>query len=239
MVSFFYMLSRLPKQLALCLVTSSLFGLGCAPKTEVKPVEQKMPPKSSQNPSVLLFPAEAKPNPTVNEELQTILSNFRQANSLRTKFDMTTAQGQVQGNFQFIRPNRFKGVMQAQGSSLEIVVVDDSLFLKAGDKPWANLSGQPSSKTLTDTLRKALSGNSTFDAASANSHALVTKSHDEARACDAYKTTAKTADGSVVSIEICAANMLPKFVSMTTDQGPVRISYTDYNTLFLIEKPLN
>ncbi len=233
------MLSRLPRSFALSLLSLSLLGLGCSAKPEAKPVAPKPQPKSSQNPSVLLFPAEAKPNPTVNEELQEILTNFRNANSLRTTFDMTTSQGQVKGNFQFIRPNRFKGTMEAQGSNLDIVVVDDSLYLKAGNSPWGNLSNQPSSKGLTDTLRKALSGNSTFDAAGANSQALVTKNHDDARSCDAYKTTAKTAEGAIVSIEICAENKLPKYVSMTTDQGPVRISYTDYNKLFLIEKPLN
>lgn len=218
----------------------SLLGLGCTKQAPQNQASQPKPqPKPSNNPSVLLFPPEAKPNPTVNDELKEILKNFRLANSLRTEFDMTTSQGEVKGKFVFVRPNRFQGTMLAQGGNLNLIVVDDSLFLQVGEGKWSNLSNQPSSRALTDTLKKALSGNSTFDAASANEEALVTKSRDDGRSCDLYKTNAKTADGHIVQLEICAENTLPKFVNMTTDQGPVRISYTDYNKLFLIEKPVN
>lgn len=241
MVSFFYMLSRIPRSFLVGGLGLSLLGVGCSPKIlpTQNPAPAKPQPKPSANPSVLMFPPEAKPNPTVNEELQSILKNFREATSLRTEFDMTTSQGQVKGNFSFIRPNRFKGTMTSSGGNLNIVVVDDNLYLQVGAGKWSNLSNQPSSRTLTDTLKRALSGNSTFDAASASTETLVTKTRDDARACDSYKTTAKTAEGAIVSIEICAEKGLPRYVDMTTDQGPVHISYTDYNTLFLIEKPVN
>lgn len=241
MVSFLHMLSRIPRPFVVSCLGLSLFGLGCQPQTTppTQAPTAKPQAKPSANPSVLMFPPEAKPNPTVNDELQQILKNFREATSLRTEFDMTTSQGQVKGRFSFIRPNRFKGTMTASGGNLNIVVVDDSLYLQVGTAKWSNVSNQPSSRVLTDTLKRALSGNSTFDAAGANTEALVTKSHDDARSCDAYRTTAKTAEGAIVSIEICADKGLPRYVDMTTDQGPVHISYTDYNTLFLIEKPTN
>ncbi|MCC7357211.1 hypothetical protein IT408_01765 [Candidatus Uhrbacteria bacterium] len=233
------MLSRLPRFFVFGLVLLSVFGFGCSSKKpEVKTASQpKQPIKSSNNPSVLLFPAETNPDAAITKEYQEILANFQKMNSFTTSFDMSTSQGQSKGVFQFIRPNRLSGNMQTDGGTFNIIIVDNALFLKTENGKWEDFSNQPQTKNLIDMLQKVLSGNTAFDANNLNPDALVLKSHDDLRSCDLYKTTVKTPQGKLASIELCAENKLPKHVSMVTDLGPVRIDYSDYNKLFLIEKP--
>jgi|GEM_PF-3375509 len=232
------MLSRSSSFLALPCLCLALFGLGCNKQNTPTQAPQKVVAKPSANPAVLLFPPASKPNPTVNDELKEVLKNFREANAVHTKFEMSSQQGPLKGDFYVIRPNRFKGTMDTSGGKVEIVIVDNSFFLKADGSQWLDFSNQPSSRAMTDTLKRAMSGNSALDSTGSSDTTLITKTRDESRGCDLYKTTAKAGDGSIVSLEICAENKLPKFVDMTTPQGPVRISYTEYNGLFLIEKPL-
>jgi hypothetical protein len=224
------------RSLPVLLAASLLFGAGCS-----KPVPAPTPAKQqpSSNPSVILFPPSGAPELSVNQELQKILENFRDLKSFRTKYSMATPQGQVAGQFDFIKPDRFKGQMTlGTAGTTDIVIIGESIYIRANNGNWVNYSKAPSAKTISDALKKGMGGSSNLEALGVNDNAIVKKTRDEERKCDLFKATVKNAEGAVVSLELCADNKLPKYVQISTPQGPVNIEYYDYNSLFLIEKPI-
>lgn len=225
---------------ATAILTVSLLGAGCSKKTESKqpsPQAQKQP-TSSQNPPVIVFPNSASPNATVNDELNAIIQKFRELKSFRIKFTLPSAQGDVSSSLSFLRPNRFSGTMQlGTQPPTDIIVVDDSLYMRTQGSKWLDLSGTQTASVLSNALRSALNGDTSLDKVGIDAGVSVKKSRDESRSCDLYKAVVRSSDGSPASLEICAISGLPKYVTITTQKGPFSFEYYDYNVLFLIERP--
>lgn len=226
------------KLLLLALVLTSLTGAGCS-KKKPEPAPAPQPKPASANPAVVAFGTTQTGDAAINAELDAILKNFRQVKSFRMRFSYSTPQGLLTSTLEYLRPNRFRGLMQvASQPSTEVIVVDQSLYMRPTGGKWVNLSGTESAKAVGASLQNALSGSASLDKIGVDPNAIVKKTRDDGRKCDLYKSSVKSQDGTPGELEICADNQLPKFVTMTTQQGPFTFEYYDYNTLFLIEKPM-
>ncbi|GEM_PF-643111 len=227
----------------LVIASLSLFGLGCQKKsaTSATSTTKLLQPMTvtPSNQGVLTLPPASAPDSNVNTELSDSLNSFRALKSFRVKFTMVTPQGRLKANLEFVKPNRFRGVLEVgQASKTEIIAVDDSLYLRANNSQWANLSNTQAAQALRASLKQALSGDTSLDKIKLDETALVKKSRDEARQCDLYKTTTRNATSNTTVIEVCAVNGWPKYVSIQGDTHPIEFEYYDYNKVFLIERPV-
>ena len=229
---------RMRKILPFILLLTSLTGAGCF-KKKPEPVAVPQPKPASANPSVVAFGTSQTGDAAINAELDAILKNFRSVKSFRMRFSYSTPQGLLTSTLEYLRPNRFRGIMQiANQPATEVIVVDQSLYMRPTGGRWVDLSGTESAKAVGSSLQSALSGNASLDNIGVDPNAVVKKTRDDGRQCDLYKASVKSQDGTPAALEICAAGQLPKFVTITTQQGPFTFEYYDYNTLFLIEKPM-
>ncbi len=224
------------RSLGMLLLLLPLMGVGCfnkrAPTT---------PPPSkplARTPSVVAFESSQTGDASINAELDTILKNFRGVKSFRMKLTYATPQGEFASTLEFLRPRRFRGVMQiANQTATEIIIVDDSLYIRPSGGTWTDLSGTEAAKAIGASLRNSLSGDTGLDALGVDPSAVVKKMRDDTRACDLYRAAVRSQDGKPASLEICAIDRLPKYVTITTEQGPLTFEYFDYGKLFLIERP--
>jgi hypothetical protein len=207
-------------------------GAGCA-KSPSGSAQKPSTNSSSSNPSAQNTPRDPR------AELRAAMSRFKATKSFRTKVSIQTSQGEMDATLEFAKPNRFRGTIQPSGgNTTEIIVVDNSLYMRVNGQKWINLSSTPSAKTIGETLRNALQGDASLDTLGVDTTANIQVSRDNARECDDYKTTVKAPDGSLVDVDLCLSNGLPRFLDMTPKQGPIHLEYYDYNAVFLIEKPL-
>ena len=240
---------RAPSSTLLVIVSASLslFGAGCSKsQTSVTPsltsqatATAQTTATPSKNPVVVSFGGSQAPDQSTNDELNAILKAFHEVKSFHIHFSLPSTQGSVSSDLIFQRPNRFTGTMQvANQPSTEIIVVENSLYIRTAGSKWYDLSGTSMATQLGTSLQSALNGKTSLDKIGVDPNVNVKKTHDAARNCDAYDAVITATDGQPASLSICATNGLPKFVTITTQQGPFTFEYSDYNKIFDIEKPM-
>lgn len=120
----------------------------------------------------------------------------------------------------------------------EIVVIDTNVYMKTNGTKWMDLSGSDMGKPVSDTLKNAMGGDNSLDKLIVDPNTVVKKEQDTARNCMQYSAVVTSPKGSPASLNICAVDNLPKYVDVTTDTGKITFEYYDFNSLFLIEKPM-
>lgn len=226
------------------LASVSFFGIGCEKKRAASPSSQAartaqavVTPASNQG--VLTFPPARPPSASVNVELYGILNAFRALKSFRTRFAISTPQGPLKANLEFVKPHRFHGVIETgTAGTVELIAVDASLYMRAQNATWIDVSRAPSSQALQAALKDVFGGGSGLDAVLIDDASVVKKSRDARRKCDLYTTTARNAASNAAKLELCAVNGLPKHVTIKGDKTPLEFEYYDYNTIFVIERPI-
>ncbi len=231
------------------IATLSIFGAGCGKSsTPATPTPTKQAPtatktptpvtKPSSNPAVITFGTDNVANTTVNNELTQILKNFAQTKSFRTSFSLPSSQGNVSTTMEFLRPNRFRGMMNIGSLNTEIIVVDANVYMRTTGSAWTDLSNTDTAKPVTDTLKNAMGGTNSIDKLIVDPNTVVKKEQDTARNCMQYNAVVRTPQGTPATLNICAVDNLPKYVDVTSDSGRLTFQYYDYDALFLIEKPM-
>ncbi len=223
-------MKRPSSALGIFLVTLALFGLGCKKGTPNSTISTPKHIVPFVQPSPVLEPHEA---------VREAVKNFQQVKSFRANVSITTDQGTLAAKLEFMKPNRFRGnVDLGKNGKAELIVVDDSLYMKVNDQKWMALSNKKGSKTIGETMKNALNGDANLQNLGLDPKVDIVKSRDDKNSCDRYTTKLKTADGNTSDVQLCIAAGLPTQLDITTPQGPVHIEYYDYNTVFLIEKPI-
>jgi hypothetical protein len=176
---------------------------------------------------------------TYRTELRKAIQNFQNAKSFRASVTAGQADSEIDATLEFSKPDRFRGTIQSKGAdTAEIVAVGDSLYMRVNDQQWVNLTKTASAKTIGETLKNALNGDSNLTNLGVDDTLPITKSHDDTNQCDIYQTTVKSSSGTTNTVSICVADGLPKTLDLETAQGPIHLRYYDYNTVFIIVKPI-
>ncbi len=185
---------------------------------------------------------DVKPLPTEAErraELRQAIDAFKKVKSFRADVTVRPAQGSVTALLEYTKPNRFRGTIQIEkAGEAEMIAVGDALYMRVNGGSWANLSKTPSAKVIGETLRNALNGDSNLENVAADESFPVTVRFDAVRGCELYVTQVRAADETLNDVQVCLANGLPRYLDLQTAQGPIALRYFDYNSLFLIEKPI-
>lgn len=214
----------------------ALSGWGCSRSTATpKPVTATPPNSVSGQTQPVHIPTEAD----FRNELREAVKNFNAAKSFRAKVNLAAGGGELNAVLEFAKPNRFRGTIQgSDGSSTEIVVVDDSLYMRVNNLKWLNLSKTPSASSIAGTLKSALSGDTNLANVAMDESFPVQKTKDLAHSCDLYSTSIKQTNGSVNKVSVCLSRGRPQYLDLVAAQGPIHIDYYDYNAVFLIERPI-
>lgn len=229
------MLAHLSRSGIVFIIIPLLFGAGC--RSAAMPAAQTPAAPSSNTPYIP--PSEPPKILDPRTELRNAIVAFTQVKSFRTKVRVSSSQGEMKAVLEFNKPNRFRGTVElGKSETAEIIVVDTSLYMRVNQQQWLNLSKTSSAKTIGDTLKNALNGDSNLEAIGLDESTPVTKAFNAERGCDMYETSVKSLDGKTNPVHVCVRDGLPKYLDLTTPQGPVYLEYYDYNALFLIEKPL-
>lgn len=225
------------RALVAALAVIAMTGAGCWNPSPARPPLQKV----AQQPYIPVPPPpdpERTEPPTPREELGAILQAFRDLKSFRSKITIPSKQGDITGTLDFQKPDRLHAILQAgTGDPTEIIVVDTSLYMRNAKVSWVNFSKSATAKKLGESIRSAMSGDSSLDKLAITASSTITKSTDADNGCDLYASTLQAADGKEIPVSVCAVNGLPKYLTMDSDTGQMRLEYYDYNAVFLIERP--
>ncbi len=188
--------------------------------------------------------------PPVNEteeqaarrELREILSRFRDAKTFRAAFTLETKDGPVTGRIDVMKPDRFHGVVTApkdgKTDTSEVIGVSRSFYIKLGPDVWTYVKNEKQAALLTKAFRSAADGNTAELSSVIPDTAKVERSTNPTLSCRVYTTTITDAAGATSKLSVCASNGLPKRIEVFPQEGSVTIDYTDFNAMFVIERPL-
>lgn len=215
------------------LVTVVLFGAGCRRTT---------PPSSTPSSTVDTSTSPTPAAPTDAErriELRQAIEAFKKVKSFRADVTVSPTQGTVKALLEYTKPSRFRGSIHIEkAGEAEMIAVNDALYMRVNGGSWANLSKTPSAKVIGETLRNALNGDSNLENVAVDESLPISVRFDATRNCELYVTQVRTADSSLNDVQVCVADGLPRYLDLQTAQGPIALRYFDYNSLFLIEKPM-
>jgi|GEM_PF-2374579 len=172
-------------------------------------------------------------------ELRQAIAAFQKVKSFRAKVVVGPSSSEINALLEYAKPDRFRGTIQSKDAgTAEIITVGNSLYMRVNGQAWVNLSKTASAKTISDTLKNALNGDSNLANIGIDDTLAVSKTHDDVNQCDSYQTTVKTASSTTNDITLCIADGLPSSMDLETAQGPIHLQYYDYNAVFLITKPI-
>lgn len=220
--------------LFLGLSATVLVGFGCSKKQ-----------KTSTEAAAASAPRAWLPPPpapeTENEknlrELRQAIEAFGSVKSFRAKLTLTNSNGTTNGSIEIQKPNRFHGIISADGvKETEVIGVEKSLYVKADENTWIPIKSPEFSKIVTNAFQSSVSGNTSLDGTLFTDGTSVTKNSVSGGSCDEYVTSVER-DGLATELIICVSNGLPQFIEAKNDLGSFRTEYTDYDALFTIERP--
>jgi hypothetical protein len=227
--------------LVLAMTAAAICGAGCKSPFKQSTQEPAEYSKTTSTSAVNVQPAKAAPTEQeVRADLRAALQNFHEAKSFRANVTLKTSEGTFKARMDMQKPNRVRGQYDLRpGTRVDMIAVDSSLFMRFNDDPWANISKIPSAQTLSNAMKDSLTGNSSLDNLGVDDALPVKRTVDRSRKCDLYSTTLTDKEGKAYEVEICVADGLPKFLELKSPTNPLKVEYSDYNTVFLIEKPAN
>jgi len=170
-------------------------------------------------------------------ELKQALKNFQEAKSFKANVDLTVADNEMKANLFVAKPNRFKGVITTKDVSMEIILVENDMYLKMDEGDWARLAPSADNKKTIDKVKKTINGDDSLENMGVDDSRPITKYRRSDKNCDVYQTELKSASGDFQAVKICVDKELPKLLETRTDDGTLSMEYYDINSVFLIERP--
>jgi hypothetical protein len=218
--------------LPLALGVAVLFGAGCFGKAD-----QTAPPQAKPAPKAGAKPAEPAKDPQT--ELQEVLGAFHASKSYRTKFRLPTKDGVVRGTLDHVKPSRYQGTTQLGDSDVsEVVIVDDSLYMKIGQYPWADMSDTAAAQSIVSNIKQAAEGEAAFKLQNEAKLQVKQRYNDELNSCVLFIASSSDSDPKAPPIKICVKGGMPKYLEMDTDLGIYHVDFYDFNSVFIIERPM-
>lgn len=225
--------------LILCLY--AIVGAGCRTNNVTQNGLSPIPTSNGVQESLVWLPPppqEKDRNTRNREELLAAFEAFQHVKSFRAKLDINGNDGAVKGRIDVTKPDRFRGLLQADKQTYEVIGVAETVYLRLPEGRWIPINSPSITESLTRAFRSAIDGNESLTKLPITDDAIVTKRVDMDRKCTRYETTLNPQDKATRTVlGICIANELPILIEAKTGQGNVMIDYFDYNSVFTIERP--
>ncbi len=224
--------------LAFFFVSLALLGAGCfKSKSEQQSVLPQASPAVTNDTKVKATEAPKAADPKA--ELLAAFEHFKQAKSYKVKYTMPTPQGTLTGTLAYAMPNRFQGTMElSPETKTDVVLVENSLYMRSNNAAWVDISSSPTAKQTIETMKLAVSGDQGISSSNTDSWSVDSKNEDAQRGCWDYSVRIKTANNPDRIVSICVKDGYPKYLKLDSAKGEMDIEYLEYNTVFIIERPM-
>ncbi|MCR4278409.1 MAG: hypothetical protein NUV81_00705 [bacterium] len=170
-------------------------------------------------------------------ELQTILKNFQNAKSFRSHVSIKLPDQTTEGDIEVSKPARFHGSMDVSGQTLDVIGVEDILYVKNPDGIWIPVK----SEQLATQLQQAfsiVSNGSTDEVNILPAGTTVSKQKSRSDvSCITYHAEYTDSDGNDTTMDICATDGFPVRIDLVRADGTIQSDYKDFNTVIVIERP--
>ncbi|MFA6429923.1 MAG: hypothetical protein WCV84_05520 [Patescibacteria group bacterium] len=180
-------------------------------------------------------------NETVPQNIQylrQVMKNFANVNSFRVTFTIPGKSGLVQGTAEFQRDQGLHGIFQVPNAqNTEMYLVKDLVYVRAGTSTWLNLTDSPEGQTAKEALASVFSSTNTDNRLYIDKKATVQTSEDP-RGCKMHAITQHISGLGKQTIQLCIKNDLPMIISMILPEGPLEMSYTDFNQRMELNPPM-
>lgn len=219
------------------LIMATTIGAGCARRPT-----NATPNATTSNEPLVWLPTSTPSTEKIStplEELRAAIVAFQNTKSFKSKLYIDNTSGKTTGQIDVLKPGRFHGTLHLPSSDTdaEIIGVDTTLYVKSSDTAWVQISSPSMSKQLSDTFRSATNGSGALINETLPDGTVVTKKYDNLHSCEAYSTTLTPSGGQRADLVVCVAKGLPASLDIKTKDSHVSVEYTDYNSLFIIERP--
>lgn len=215
--------------LGLALVGAGCFGRG----------QEAAPAQPVANPPAVTAAKKPEKPKDPKAELMAILASFHESKSYRAKFRLPTKDGIVKGTLDHQKPDRFQGTTQLNNSDIsQLVIVGTSLYMKIADSPWTDLSDTKAGRQITANMKNAAQGNTAFSQEHVEKLEVLERYNDELNGCILFVARSSEAKPEAPPIKICAIGGFPKYFELETDMGIYHVDFYDFNSVFLIERPM-
>ena len=215
----------------------ALVGFGCAQPTP-PPVPVSVAPTTTQDAQVFPTFAPQETVMTPKDELRQAIQAFEDTKSYRATITADVGNGQkLLGGMEFMRPNRFRGLISnTSTSTTELIVVDNDLYMRIDSGSWTKLITN-GSKANAASIRSVLSGGDALESQVLDDSVDVQKSVDAARSCTLYQVHPAD-DASTTDLSVCVLNSLPLYADISNANRKAHIDFFDYDTVFTIARPI-
>ncbi|MDQ7814797.1 MAG: hypothetical protein RDU25_03275 [Patescibacteria group bacterium] len=222
----------------LLIVSIAFFGAGCL---KSKDTQQSVVPQSNgvvqtETPAKTPEPIKAS---DPKAELIRAFEKFKNAKSYKAKYTMPTSQGMLSGTLAYSMPDRFKGTMElSPDAKTDVVLVQNSLYMRANDGAWVDISDSETAKKTIETMQLAVKGDQGLNSAGSDAWNVDSKTEDAKRGCWEYQVRIEGGENPDRNMSVCVKDGFPKFLRLESPRGEMNIEYLEYNTIFIIERPI-
>jgi len=172
-------------------------------------------------------------------ELVAAFEKFMIAKSYKAKYTMPTTQGTLSGTLAYAMPDRFKGTMElSPDAKTDVVLVQNSLYMRANNEPWVDISDSETAKKTIETMQLAVKGDQGLNSSSSDAWSVDSKTQDTQRGCWNYQVRIKGGENPDRNLAVCVKDGYPKYLKLESPRGEMNIEYLEYNTIFIIERPI-
>ncbi|MDD2785685.1 MAG: hypothetical protein PHS79_02200 [Patescibacteria group bacterium] len=171
--------------------------------------------------------------------LANAIKKFRAAKSFRTSITQTSANGTITGVIEYIKPLRLHAVLKTDDKkTLELIIVGETVYVRTSTNSW-EMSNDAFAKDFGRSFfASMLITDDSISSFGIADDAPITLQANTQKRCTAFKTQYKQ-DDKMLDMSFCI-DSTGSIAGMTTKvkDGEIDSSYTDYNDLFSIERPM-
>ncbi|HPF95229.1 MAG: hypothetical protein KC582_04235 [Candidatus Magasanikbacteria bacterium] len=224
------------------LLAIALMGAGCNSNKQPETPTTKSPQQPGTIDQVTTVSPEAYEyvDPETTYAKQALL-NLATANSFHSRMVIPGINEDVTADLVFVKNQGMRGTLAIpsdQGTTIsEVYLTEAEVLFKQGTNPWQNISGTDEAKELATSLKGSFSFDEEEDFILNGSEQYLGKSSGSN--CTIYRFRQVTTEGRLQPFSVCITNQdLPTYVEIDTlSERPIRIEYSDVNTVGSIERP--
>lgn len=224
--------------LLLMLCSWSVLGFGCKPRDQVSGTGPGGAtfalPETPRIPEPVYVPKGKGDQGPEKEvvELRQVLANLERAKSYRSRIRTPLSNGNLMAELLFSRSRGLHGILQAGGVNSELLMENNSVFVRYGTSTWQDVSGSEEAQTARTQLSESLlvNENGTSRVLLRDS-ARVTSIKDDPEGCKLYTIEQSFFQPQVFTqtLELCVKNTYPVRIKSTTPQGTIEITYDRFD----------
>jgi len=171
------------------------------------------------------------------QEFLTILDHFQNAKSFRSHVSIKLPDQTTEGDIEVSKPGRFHGSMDVSGQTLDVIGVENILYVKNPDGIWIPVKSEQLATQLQQAFSIVSNGSTNGTDLLPPGTTVSKKQTKSDSACTTYYAEFIDDAGNDTTIDLCAKDEYPVRIDLVRADGSVQSDYKDFNSVIVIERP--